>query len=135
MASRFAAGLFGRNVTSAVSRVQGQSAIRRLATAAGETEFVAERMHQKEHAAKSADLWRKVSLYVCIPGSIVLGVYIYGIEKHHYEHMVHEYHENGDQPPERTFYEYNNIRRKAFPWGDGSKSFFHNDMINYSVSP
>lgn len=51
MASRFAAGLFGRNLTSAVSRVQGQSAVRRLATAAGENEFLAERMHHKEHAA------------------------------------------------------------------------------------
>lgn len=67
--------------------------------------------------------------------AIVLGVYIYGIEKHHYDHMVHEYHENDNQPPERTFYEYNNIRRKAFPWGDGSKSFFHNHMINYEKAP
>jgi hypothetical protein len=39
--------------------------------------------------------------------AIVLGVYIYGIEKHHYDHMVHEFHENDNQPPERTFYEYN----------------------------
>ncbi|KAJ1032649.1 hypothetical protein NDA16_000672 [Ustilago loliicola] len=134
MASRFAAGLFGRNMTSAVARVQQQS-VRRLATATGENEFVAERLHHKEHAGKSADLWRKVSMYVCIPGSIVLGVYIYGIEKHHYDHMVHEYHENDNQPPERTFYEYNNIRKKAFPWGDGSKSFFHNEKINYPKDP
>ncbi|SPC60902.1 related to COX13 - cytochrome-c oxidase chain VIa [Ustilago sp. UG-2017b] len=134
MASRFEAGLFGRNMTLAVARVQQQS-VRRLATAAGENEFVAERVHHKEHAGKSADLWRKVSMYVCIPASIVLGVYIYGIEKHHYDHMVHEYHENGNQPPERTFYEYNNIRKKAFPWGDGSKSFFHNEKINYAVNP
>ncbi|KAI3486517.1 hypothetical protein L1887_49918 [Cichorium endivia] len=113
--------------------LQAPSAVRRYATAAGENEFVAERAHHKEHA-ESADLWRKVSLYVCIPGcksstpisafdsdpvadfgagfmfamiAIVLGVYIYGIEKHHYDHMVHEFHENDNQPPERTFYEYN----------------------------
>ncbi|EST06255.1 Cytochrome c oxidase, subunit VIa [Kalmanozyma brasiliensis GHG001] len=134
MASRFAAGLFGRSLTTTTARVQ-TGAVRRLATAAGENEFLAERMHHKEHAGKSADLWRKVSLYVCIPGSIVLAVYIYGIEKHHYDHMVHEFHDNDEQPPERTFYEYNNIRKKAFPWGDGSKSFFHNKMINYSVDP
>jgi cytochrome c oxidase subunit 6a len=30
--------------------------------------------------AGSADLWRKISMYVCLPGSIVLGVYIYQIE-------------------------------------------------------
>ena len=49
MASRFAAGLFGRNLTSAVARVQ-TPAVRRLATAAGENEFLAERMHHKQHA-------------------------------------------------------------------------------------
>lgn len=50
MASRLAAGLFGRNLTnSAVKRVQ-QGSIRRLATASGENEFVAERLHHKEHA-------------------------------------------------------------------------------------
>ena len=59
MASRFAAGLFGRNLTSTVARVQGkagQSAVRRLATAAGENEFVAERVHHKEHAGSKYHL-------------------------------------------------------------------------------
>lgn len=50
MASRFAVGLLGRNLTS-LARGQGQSAVRRLATAAGENEFVAERIHHKQHAA------------------------------------------------------------------------------------
>lgn len=36
-------------MTSAVARVQQQS-VRRLATATGENEFVAERLHHKEHA-------------------------------------------------------------------------------------
>lgn len=86
--------------------------------------------------------------------AIVLGVYIYGIEKHHYDHALHEYHENDNNPPERIFYEYNvrsiparlwsitdttfyeqNIRKKGFPWGDGSKSIFHNDVVNYPASP
>lgn len=53
MASRFAAGLLGRNLTS----VRGQqTAVRRMATAAGENEFVAERIHHKEHAASKYPL-------------------------------------------------------------------------------
>ncbi|PWZ03143.1 mitochondrial cytochrome c oxidase subunit VIa [Testicularia cyperi] len=134
MASRLGLGVFARTAAQ-VGASARSGAVRRLATAAENSEFLAEREHIKEHAAKSADLWRKVSLYVCIPGSIVLGVYIYGIEKHHLDHVKHEFHENGDQPPERTFYEYNNIRKKGFPWGDGSKSFFHNEMINHPASP
>lgn len=59
MASRFAAGLFGRNMTLAVARVQQQS-VRRLATAAGENEFVAERVHHKEHAGSKYCLDRKM---------------------------------------------------------------------------
>ena len=50
MASRFAAGLFGRSIAATSARVQS-GAVRRLATAAGESEFVAERIHVKEHAA------------------------------------------------------------------------------------
>ena len=72
----------------------------------GGNEFIEERHHIKDHAAKSADLWRKVSMYICIPGAIVLGVYIYQIESEHIHHRDHEIEEHGGLP-ERTFYEYN----------------------------
>ena len=80
---------------------------RAYSSAAGTNEFLAERAHVKDHAAKSADLWRKVSMYVCIPGAIVLGVYIYGIEAEHLHHRDHEIEENGGELPERVFYDYN----------------------------
>lgn len=31
--------------------------------------LLVEQEHAKEHAAKSADFWRKVTYYICIPGS------------------------------------------------------------------
>lgn len=34
--------------------------------------FVDERQHAYEHAAKSADLWRKISIYALIPGGTSL---------------------------------------------------------------
>ncbi|KAN0060628.1 Cytochrome c oxidase subunit 6A [Thecaphora frezii] len=130
MASRFATLLTRQGTGLARSTLA-----RNYSTASAGSEFIAERTHIKEHAAKSAELWRKVSMYVCIPGSFVLGFYIYGIEAEHHNHIVHEYHEAGNQAPERTKYEYNTIRRKGFPWGDGSKSLFHNDMVNHTALP
>ncbi|PWN50312.1 mitochondrial cytochrome c oxidase subunit VIa [Violaceomyces palustris] len=134
MASRFASSLALRTLRSTTNLPQLASR-RYASTATTGNEFVSERQHIKEHAAKSADLWRKLSLYLCIPGSIVLGVYIYGIEAEHLKHVEHAYHENDNQVPERTVYEYNTIRKKGFPWGDGSKSFFHNEKINQAALP
>ncbi|KDN50845.1 mitochondrial cytochrome c oxidase subunit VIa [Tilletiaria anomala UBC 951] len=126
-----------RSVFSAVkrsgvlaARAPSAAPLRQFSTAGAQTnEFIAERQHIKDHAAKSADLWRKVSMYVCLPGALVLGVYIYGIEAEHIHHRDHEIEENGGELPERTFYEYNNIRKKEFPWG--KESFFHNSKANY----
>ncbi|PWN43751.1 mitochondrial cytochrome c oxidase subunit VIa [Ceraceosorus guamensis] len=95
-------------------------------------DFIAERRHQEEHAAKSAELWRRIFYYVCIPGTIVLGIYIYGIEAEHIHHRDHEIEENGGQLPERTQYDYNNIRKKPFPWGNNS--IFFNPKANVDMS-
>ncbi|UZJ54364.1 hypothetical protein CBS101457_003684 [Exobasidium rhododendri] len=76
-------------------------------------ELIKEREHQKDHAGKSADMWRKVSMYVCVPFAIVLGVYIYGVETEHIHHRDHEIEENGGELPETTVYEYNDIRKKV----------------------
>lgn len=36
-------------------------------------------------------------------------------------------------PPleERVEYPYQNMRAKRFPWGDGDKTLFWNDKVNY----
>ncbi|KAE8254604.1 hypothetical protein A4X13_0g3351 [Tilletia indica] len=102
---------------------------RAIASAPVGEEFVNERKHAADHAGKSADLWRKISLYVCIPGAAVIGVYIYGIEAEHIHHRDHEIHENGGELPERVMYDYNNIRKRSFPWGQ--QSLFFNPKANY----
>ncbi|KAK0524631.1 Cytochrome c oxidase subunit 6A [Tilletia horrida] len=155
--------------SAAVARRPAVAAVQRrsIASAPVGEEFIKERKHTAEHAAKSADLWRKISMYVCLPGgeyqepeekharagahststiqdrradtlgllllcassAVVLGVYIYGIEAEHIHHRDHEIHENGGELPERVFYEYNNIRKRSFPWGQ--QSLFFNAKANY----
>ncbi|KAK0522110.1 Cytochrome c oxidase subunit 6A [Tilletia horrida] len=97
--------------SAAVARRPAVAAVQRrsIASAPVGEEFIKERKHTAEHAAKSADLWRKISMYVCLPGAVVLGVYIYGIEAEHIHHRDHEIHENGGELPERVFYEYNSL--------------------------
>ena len=44
----------------------------------------------------------------------------------HWEHQAH-------LPPrsERPEYPYQNIRTKNYPWGNGDKTLFWNDSVNY----
>ncbi|WFD35961.1 Cytochrome c oxidase subunit 6A [Malassezia cuniculi] len=90
--------------------------------------FVSERQHAFEHAGKSAELWRKISIYGLLPGSVVLGVYMYKIESEHAKHHEHVLEEHGGLP-ERPDYEYVNIKTKKFPWGQ--QSLFYNPKVNY----
>ncbi|PWN31746.1 uncharacterized protein FA14DRAFT_162646 [Meira miltonrushii] len=98
-------------------------------------DLIKERNHHKDHAGKSADLWRKVSIYGCLPFAVVMAVYIYRIEAEHLHHRDHEIHENGGELPETTKYEYNDMRKKPFPWANDGKdnSFFFNPKANRSV--
>ncbi|KAK4168582.1 cytochrome c oxidase [Cladorrhinum sp. PSN259] len=106
-------------------RVQAQ---RRLASTgqAGENAFVRERRHVKEHAAGTTELWRKISLYSVPPALLLAGLNAYWLWNEHWEHWSH-------MPPleERVEYPYQNIRSRNFPWGDGDKTIFWNDQVNY----
>ena len=94
--------------------------------------------------AESASLWRKISLYALIPGgksavysiamlthnsAIVFGVYMYRVESAHHHHQEHIIEENDGQLPERPDYDYLNMKRKNFPWGQ--QSLFFNPKVNY----
>ncbi|KAH8159911.1 hypothetical protein CIB48_g8335 [Xylaria polymorpha] len=61
-----------------------------------------------------------------VPCMILAGVNAYNLWSEHWEHWSH-------LPPleERTEYPYQNIRSKNFPWGDGDKTLFWNDNVNY----
>ena len=60
------------------------------------------------------------------PCLILAGVNAYNLWNEHWEHWSH-------MPPleERVEYPYQNIRTKNFPWGDGDKTIFWNDSVNY----
>ena len=92
-------------------------------------EFIEQRQHAFEHAGKSAELWRKISLYVLIPGAVVLGAYMYKIESEHHAHHEHILEENDGQLPERPDYEYVNMKSRNFPWGQ--QSLFFNPKVDY----
>ncbi|KAI1391931.1 COX6A-domain-containing protein [Hypoxylon trugodes] len=93
---------------------------------ASENAFVKERQAVKEHAAATTELWRKISIYAVIPALILAGVNAYNLWNEHWEHWSH-------MPPleERVEYPYQNIRTKNYPWGNGDKTLFWNDKVNY----
>ncbi|KAH0565517.1 hypothetical protein GP486_001091 [Trichoglossum hirsutum] len=91
--------------------------------------FNRERAAVKAHATATSDLWRKLSLYVAIPALILSSINAYNLWTEHWEHWEHEVH---DQPmEERPEYSYQNIRLKNYPWGNGDKTAFWNDKVNY----
>ncbi|KAK2743388.1 Cytochrome c oxidase subunit 6A, mitochondrial [Myotisia sp. PD_48] len=88
--------------------------------------FNRERAAVKAHAASTADLWRKLSIYAVIPCLILGGINAYNLWTEHWEHWEH-------MPPleERTEYPYQNLRTKNYFWGDGDKTAFWNESVNY----
>jgi len=88
--------------------------------------FNRERAAVKAHAAATSDLWRRLSLYVVIPCLILGSINAWNLWNEHWEHWEH-------LPPleERVEYPYQNLRTKNFFWGDGDKTLFWNDKVNY----
>ncbi|KAK0633686.1 cytochrome c oxidase subunit VIa-domain-containing protein [Immersiella caudata] len=120
-APRFAAQLRSPVIRSVMQR--------RLASStpqAGENAFVRERQAVKEHAGATTELWRKISIYAVIPALILAGANAYNLWTEHWEHWSH-------MPPleERVEYPYQNIRTRNYQWGDGDKTLFWNDSVNY----
>jgi len=94
--------------------------------AEAKAKFLKQRQGVKQHAAETADLWKKISLYV-VPVALTLAGYnAWILWEEHWEHFAHE-------PPleERVEYSYQNIRTKNYQWGDGDKTLFWNDKVNY----
>ncbi|KAL8942417.1 MAG: hypothetical protein Q9216_001681 [Gyalolechia sp. 2 TL-2023] len=93
---------------------------------AADNAFNRERIAVRQHAAASSDLWRKLSIYVAVPCLILGSLNARNLWVEHWEHWE-------TLPPleERIEYDYMNIRTKKFPWGDGDKTLFWNDKVNY----
>ncbi|KAK0655441.1 cytochrome c oxidase, subunit VIa [Cercophora newfieldiana] len=103
---------------------------RRLASStpkAGEKNaFLRERQAVKDHAAATTELWRKISIYAVLPALVLAGANAYNLWNAHWDHWNHM-----PPLPERVEYPYQNIRTKNFTWGDGDKTLFWNDSVNY----
>merc|ERR1712014_316309 len=95
-------------------------------------DFTGEREKVADHAGHSAETWRKISYYVCLPLIAVYGIHIYNEEKAHAEHAEHLKEENGGEMPEKKVYTYMNVRKKAFPWGP--QTIFFNPEVNAPAS-
>ncbi|XP_071943990.1 cytochrome c oxidase subunit 6A2, mitochondrial-like [Antedon mediterranea] len=73
-----------------------------------------------EHG-QSANTWKYLSFFVAFPGVALCMVNAY---KGEMEHKAHAHR------PEFVAYPHLRIRNKAFPWGDGNHSLFHNSHQN-----
>ncbi|KAH7126736.1 cytochrome c oxidase, subunit VIa [Dendryphion nanum] len=91
-----------------------------------DNEFNRERAHANEHAAESGELWRKLSVYVAIPCLILATINAKLRWDAHQEHAKH-----APALEDKVEYPYQNIRTKNFWWGDGDKTLFWNEKVNY----
>ncbi|KAI8149843.1 cytochrome c oxidase subunit VIa-domain-containing protein [Fennellomyces sp. T-0311] len=87
--------------------------------------FVAEREAVKHHAAQSAETWKKISLFVCIPALLASGVNAYNLAVAHMKHQE-------EHPHKWVQYPYMNWRVKDYFWG--KDSLFFNPKVNHSAA-
>ncbi|KAK1641318.1 cytochrome c oxidase subunit VIa [Colletotrichum phormii] len=119
-----------RQLLSAAARAARAPAVRstvqRRFASTTENAFIKEREAAKHHAEGTTGLWRKISIYGCIPALGLAATNAYVLWNEHWDHWSH-------MPPleERVEYSYQNIRTKNYQWGNGDKTIFWNDNVNY----
>ncbi|KAJ4941692.1 hypothetical protein JOQ06_011568 [Pogonophryne albipinna] len=74
-----------------------------------------------EQGHDASKLWKRLTYFVALPGVAVCMLNMYLKMQHHAAHY---------ERPEFISYSHLRIRTKRFPWGDGSKSLFHNREMN-----
>lgn len=90
-------------------------------------EFINNINETRAHAAHTAHLWRNISIWVCIPVMLAAGINTYYVEAEHAEHRAHA---KPVSDEDLVQYEFQNIRRKSFFWGDGDQTAFWNPKVN-----
>lgn len=76
------------------------------------------------HAAQTTSMWKKISLFVAIPGVLLTTYNSVMKEQAHHKHI--EEHGRDEFVP----YTHLRIRNKPWPWGDGNHSLVHNPHTN-----
>ncbi|KAM0787296.1 hypothetical protein ACM66B_007072 [Microbotryomycetes sp. NB124-2] len=96
--------------------------------------FLEERAHTAQHAAKSGELWRKITIYVAVPCIAVGYLNARNMMKEHEAHLEHIKEENGGELPERVVYHFNIRNKIEFPWGTPN-TLFYNPHVNVPAEP
>ncbi|KAI0274754.1 X15341 cytochrome C oxidase subunit [Gloeopeniophorella convolvens] len=117
-----------RTVGRAVPRTRPYS----IVVDAPSSQWVAKREAIKHHAEGTTSLWRRISFFVCLPGTVAVIAWVRNVEAEHAEHQEHLKHENGGKLPEAPSYDYLNRRVKPYPWGPNS--LFFNPDVNKDLS-
>lgn len=77
--------------------------------------------HSKADHEATAKLWRNIFYFVACPALVISMINTYLAEKEHWAHY---------RRPKFVPYEYRRIQTTKFPWGDGTRSLFHNPLVN-----
>ncbi|ORY99077.1 cytochrome c oxidase, subunit VIa [Syncephalastrum racemosum] len=88
------------------------------------SKFAEQRLGVKHHAGESAENWKKITLFVCIPALLGAGINAYNLYQHHQQHVK-------EHPHEFVNYEYMNWRVKDYFWG--KNSLFFNPKVNHNM--
>ncbi|KAN0134832.1 Cytochrome c oxidase subunit VIa domain containing protein [Lactarius tabidus] len=115
-----------------VARIIPKNRLYSIVVDAPSSEWVAKREAIKHHAAGTTALWRRISLFFCIPGTFAILAWVRNVEAEHAEHQEHLKKENGGHLPEIPTYDYLNKRIKPYPWGPNS--LFFNPHVNKDMS-
>ncbi|KTW30321.1 hypothetical protein T552_00794 [Pneumocystis carinii B80] len=84
--------------------IRGLSSVRHCnyttGTQAGH-DFALEQEAIKKHAGKTADLWKKITIFVCIPALLISSLNAYQLHTRHHSDLLHELEEKeNDSTPE-----------------------------------
>ncbi|CCL98293.1 uncharacterized protein FIBRA_00287 [Fibroporia radiculosa] len=98
-----------------------------------ETNWADKQAALRAHAAETANLWRRISFYVCLPAVVVTALWVRNVENEHAEHEAHIRAEHDGQLPEIPAFEYMNRRASGpYPWG--MNSLFFNPHVNKDLT-
>lgn len=86
--------------------------------------FAKELVEEEAHAVHTMVTWRRISLFVAIPGICLTAYNSVQKELTHLKHVE----EHGR--PEFIPYTHLRLRNKPWPWGDGNHSLVHNPHAN-----
>ncbi|OCH94778.1 cytochrome c oxidase, subunit VIa, partial [Obba rivulosa] len=116
-----------RAVLRAMPRVRG------VASDASAGNWKQQQEALRAHAAETANMWRRISYYVCLPAIGVTYLWVRNVEKEHEHHIEHLVEENGGKLPQPPPYEYLNRRASGpFPWG--KNALFFNSRVNKDMN-